>query len=115
MTWVKWVMLFYGIGLIAMGVRGFVASESVPSLVAGVASGLIVLAGLIMSLKMATPRAGYILTLVICVAIAGRFASGTFSGEIYPATIMFAASLVTFFCLLGGHLMAMKAKKRDAA
>ena len=117
MTWVKWVMLIYGIGLMSMGADGYFGANepSLPSLIAGGGSGLLVLVGLVMSLKMSTPRAGYILTLVICLAIAGRFASDTFEGQMYPATTAFVASVVTALCLVGGHLMARKAKKSASA
>ena len=116
MTWVKWVMLFYGGGLIAMGLDGYFGpSASLPSLIAGGGSGLIVLVGLFLSLKMATPRVGYIMTLFICLMIAGRFGKDAFGEDPYPATIAFVASIVTFLCLLSGHLMAMKAKKSGAA
>ena len=117
MTWVKWVMLVYGVGLIAMGLDAYFGSDnpSLISLIAAGGAGLIVLVGLYLSLKMATPRVGYIITLVICVAIAGRFAKGAFGGDMYPAMTAFVGSLVTFFCLLAGHLMAKKAKESAAA
>ena len=117
MTWVKWVMLLYGVGLIGMGLQAYFGTEdpSLISLIAAGGSGVIVLVGLFLSLKMATPRVGYIMTLVICLVIAGKFGKDAFGGDMYPAMTAFVGSIVTFFCLLSGHLMAMKAKKSGAA
>lgn len=115
MTWVKWAMLVYALAMISMGVHGYVGSQSVASLAGGGGLGALVLIGLWMSLKMATPRAGYILASVVCLLAIGRFLPAYLgeNGKLYPHLVIVVLSLSTIACLLGGHFAAQAAKKKS--
>ena len=113
-------MLVFGLLLIWMGVDAYFLVEpdenpSIASLLAAGGLGAIVLVALFLTFKMKTPRTGYIITIVVCLLVIGRFAGKTFEGQLYPAMTAFISAIVTAACLLGGHLTAMKAKKAESA
>lgn len=86
------------------------------SLAGGGGIGVVVLIGLWMSLKMASPRAGYILALVVSVAAAGMFLPKYLgeNGKAYPHLVIAVLSFVNIASLLGGHLMSMAEKNKSA-
>ena len=106
MTWVRWVLVAYGVLMIAMGIDGM---ESSPiSLYAGAGAGLLILGCVWISLKK-TPRAGYIPALIISFLLFGRFFKPAFmDGQMYPGMVAAIASLIAIASLLGGHMMAKK-------
>lgn len=116
MTWVKWVMLLYGVAMIAMGLHGYIGSGSVGSLAGGGGAGAIVLVAVVLSLKMATPRVGYILASLVSLGMVGMFAPKfANSGLVYPHLTIAVISGLTVLSLVGGHIMAKKAKNSEAA
>ena len=107
MTTAKQAMLLYGLAMIGMGIHGYIGSQSVMSLIGGGALGLLVLVGLWMSLKMKTPRWGYILALLMAAAASGRFLpSDLKSRDPYPALVIVILSAVLIGVLLLGHFAA---------
>lgn len=116
MTWVKWVMVVYGVAMIAMGVHGFIGSDSIASLAGGGGAGAIVLVAVVLSLKMATPRLGYILASLVSLGMVGMFIPKfAKSGLVYPHLAIVVISALTVLSLVGGHLMKMQEKKSVAA
>ncbi len=85
-------------GLIALigGLIGYLKAGSVASLIAGGASGvLLIVAGLLMGSK---PRAGLVLGLVVSLALLGRFVSGAIkSGPSAIALVMIIGGLAVLF------------------
>jgi uncharacterized membrane protein (UPF0136 family) len=107
-------VLLYALLTIVMGVLGFVApttgKPSMPSLIAGVGIGVLLLGAL--AYTKTNPRVGRISTAVITLLPLGRFIPSFLkSHAIYPAGIMVVAGLFTFGVLGAGHMMAMAQKK----
>jgi len=114
MPWLNVLLLLYALLDIVMGVLGYVNKGSLPSLLGGVVSGMVILASL--ALTKTNPRAGRIMALVVAVLLMGMFAKNTFfQNQLYPGGIMFVTSLIVAVCLGVGHMMGMKAKKARAA
>lgn len=111
MTGPKWVMLVFGLALIAMGVEAAVVKGSVISLIAAGGAGALVLAMTAVAVK--NPRVGYIVTLIVCLLLIGRFLPTYLrdSTNVYPALVTVMMSLVVAVVLVAGHVMAM-AKRR---
>ncbi|MCH8978243.1 MAG: TMEM14 family protein [Armatimonadetes bacterium] len=115
MTFAKWAMVVYGVAMIGMGVHGFVGSGSPMSLAGGGGAGALVLFFAWLSVKMSTPRVGYILATLVCLGMLGMFIPKySDSREIYPHLTIVVLSALTAVCLVGGHLMARMAKKKAA-
>ena len=109
MTWVKWVMLVYGAAMIGMGLHGYIGSGSIQSLAGGGGAGALVLVAVVLSLKMKTPRLGYILASLVSLGMVGMFIPKfAKSGLIYPHLTIVVISAITVLSLVGGHLMAKK-------
>ena len=102
-------MLVYGLAMIGMGIDGFLRAGSAMSLYGGGALGLLVLVGLLMSLKMKSPRWGYILAAVMGLAALGRFLPSYFkTNDPYPALVIVILSALLLGVLVGGHLATKK-------
>ncbi len=115
MTFAMWAMVVYGVAMIGMGVHGFVGSGSVPSLAGGGGAGALVLLFAWLSVKMSTPRVGYILATLVCLGMLGMFIPKFSESEkIYPHLTIVVLSALTAVSLVGGHLMARMAKKKAA-
>ena len=112
MPWLNVVLFLYGILDIVMGYLGYTNKGSIMSLVAGGLSGVIILSTL--AWYKLNQRAARITALVVTVLMLGRFAPKAFENQLYPAGIMFIASLAVTICLVGGHIAGMKAKKARA-
>lgn len=108
-------MLLYGIFDIAMGVIGTLASKNheIFSLLGGGVAGLLVIG--FAALTKTNPRVGFIGATVVGLAMAGKFAAGTFSGQIYPAGIIFTVSLLFAVILVGAHFAAVGKRKKAAS
>ena len=113
MLWLNVVLFLYGLLDIVMGYLGYANKGSIMSLVAGGLCGVIVLSTL--AWYKLNPRAARITALVVTFLMLGRFAPKAFENQLYPAGIMFMASLVVVLCLVGGHIAGMKARKAKEA
>src|ERR1041385_1375733 len=94
MGWLQAVMLLYGVFDFAMGLIGTLASKNHEpySLIGGGVAGVLVIG--FAALTKTNPRVGFIGATVVGLLMAGKFASGAFSGQFYPAGIIFAVSLL---------------------
>ena len=111
MTTARWAMLVYGLAMIGMGLDGYIRAGSAMSLYGGGALGLLVLVGLWMTMKMKTPRWGYILAVVMGLAALGRFLPSYLkSKDAYPALVIVVLSALLIVVLVGGHLASMSKK-----
>lgn len=89
---------FFGLVSIILGLIGFFRAKSVPSLVAGGLSGIVLVVAATMSWKREVTGGvnwGYVLGLVISVLLLGRFLPGFLkSKKFYPAGIMALLSIL---------------------
>ena len=109
MTFAKWAMVVYGVAMIGMGIHGYVGSGSVMSLAGGGGAGALVLLFAWLSVKMSTPRVGYILATLVCLGMLGMFIPRySESGDLYPHLAIVVLSGLTALCLVGGHVMGRK-------
>ncbi len=76
------------------GIMGYVKAKSVPSLVAGVASALLLVVGALLLLSLGTWVAGAILDLMISLALLGRFLPSLLLGKLNPAAYVVPLSIV---------------------
>ena len=70
------ILVVYGLALIGGGTMGYVRQESLPSLLAGGACGLLALAGFLVSLK--KPAVGFGLGFLVAAAVAGMMGKRCF-------------------------------------
>jgi hypothetical protein len=113
MTGPKWVMLVYGLALIAMGVEAAVVKGSLVSLAAAGGAGALVVMMTVVAVR--NPRVGYIVTLVVCLLLIGRFLPVYLqdSTKVYPALVTVVMSSIVALTLVGGHLLATGRKRAD--
>jgi uncharacterized membrane protein YfcA len=109
MGWLNVVLLLYGLLNIAMGVHGYFKG-SIASLLAAGTCGLIVLISIV--LYRFKPRAARITSLVIAVLLLGWSTPKAMQNQLYPGGLTFVTSLAVTACLLVGHVMGMKARKK---
>lgn len=113
MTWTRWSMVVYAVAMIALGLIGTLKANEIMSLVGGGGAGALVLIFMFVSLK--NPRAGYIPALLVGLAVGAQFfMKFSKSGLVYPHLIIALLNVALIVCLLGGHILSMAAKKRQA-
>ena len=103
-------LLVYGVFLTVMGVLGYVEKHHIVSLVAGVISGMLILASV--ALAKTNPRAGRIMALVVSALLFLQF-FGAFvmKQQLYPAGIIATFSLIVVLMLGAGHMLVMRKKR----
>lgn len=107
-------MVIYAVAMIGLGAYATIVHGEIASLLGGGGSGAIVLGMMFWSLK--SPRPAYIISLLIGVAVAGQFIMKfSKSHQIYPHGIIVGLNIFLILALLGGHLLAMGAKKQGSA
>jgi uncharacterized membrane protein (UPF0136 family) len=103
------VLVVYALLMMGMGIEAYVAKGSMPSLIAGVAIGLLMLGSLALLGK--NPRVSRISSMVVALIPLGRFLPALIQKQqIYPAGVTVVASLGVVIMLGAGHMMAMKKK-----
>jgi uncharacterized membrane protein (UPF0136 family) len=97
--------LAYGLVALIGGLIGFIKAGSVASLVAGGASGVILLVGAALVGK--KPKAGLIIALLLSLLLIGRFASASVkSGAVSPIAIVMILGGVAVLIAAGVALAA---------
>src|SRR5690348_12416727 len=81
----RWIMVAYGILMLLGGIGGYAMAKSVPSLIAGIASAILI--GVAYSLSRTQPRAGLGLGTVVAVALVAVFVH-RYSTEQKPMSLM---------------------------
>lgn len=76
------------------GVMGYVKAKSVPSLVAGLGSAVLLVVGALLLLQLGTWMAGAVLALLISLALLGRFLPSLLRGKLNPAAYVVPLSLI---------------------
>ncbi len=107
MPWLTGVLFVYALINISLGVFAFYHAHSVFSLVGGVGSGMLVIAG--MAWAKTNQKAGYILITVVSLLLLGKF-GGSFveKHDIYPSGILGTVALIALICLIVGHFQGLR-------
>lgn len=98
-----WIVLIYGILTAAGGVFAYLSVKSVPSIVAGGASGLLLIfAGYLM--MRGSYGAGWWVALVVTLALLARFAAASYTDfKFMPGGMMILLSVIALAALLLGR------------
>lgn len=98
-----WIILIYGVLTAAGGVFAYLKVNSLPSIVAGGASGLLLIfAGYLMMRSNYT--AGWWIALVVTLALLARFGATAFSNfKFMPGGLMILLSLLALVALVMGR------------
>ena len=97
---IGWVVLIYGILVAAGGVMGYARAKSVPSLIAGGASGLILI-GAAAAMMRGSYQAGWWLALIVALLLLANFGFRSLSGfKMMPGGLMIILSLIAIMVLL---------------
>ncbi len=98
-----WIILIYGILTAAGGVFAFLSVRSVPSIVAGGASGLLLIFAGYLMLR-GSYAAGWWIALVVTLALLARFAATAFSDfKFMPGGLMIGLSIIALVALIFGR------------
>ncbi|MBC8065396.1 MAG: TMEM14 family protein [Chlorobia bacterium] len=109
MPWLNTVLVLFSLLNIGLGIYGYVAKNTLVSLIAGVVIGLLMLGTV--ALAKTHPRWGRIGSLVLCVAVLGQFAPKFIKTQDWvPAGILTVVAAIVVVCLGVGHMLGMKAK-----
>src|SRR5262245_24129 len=96
----SWIVLIYAILVAAGGIMGYVKAQSVPSLIAGVLSGLI-LAGSAIAMMKDSFQAGWWIALIVTFVLLGRFAYASLNQfKMMPNGMVIILSLIVLIVLL---------------
>lgn len=98
-----WIILVYGVLVAIIGAYGYFKASSVPSLIAGVVSGVILLAAAFAMMR-GSYRLGWVAALALAVLLLGRFARPAFAeSQVWPGGVMVALSVLAIIALLVGR------------
>jgi uncharacterized membrane protein (UPF0136 family) len=100
-----WVVLIYGVLVAAGGAYGYARANSLPSLIAGGISGLILIAASVLMMRGAY-TAGWWTALIIAGLLLARFAHATLTAESFrfmPGGMMILLSLAAIIALIIGR------------
>jgi hypothetical protein len=113
MTWTRWSMVAYSVAMAGFGAYGTMMhpNEKI-SLIAGVTVAAIIL--VLMFWSRTNPRVAYGLSLLVSILVMAYAGRSVVAKGFYPQGVVFLMTLALALALVGGHLMAMAAKKREA-
>ena len=100
---IGWVILVYGILVTAGGFMGYARAKSVPSLIAGGLSGLVLIGAAVAMLRGAY-QTGWWLALIVALLLLANFGVRSLSGfKMMPGGLMIILSLIAILVLLMGR------------
>ncbi len=107
MLWLNAVLVLYALLSIGGGIDGFVAKQSMISLMAGCGSGVVVLAAVAFARK--NPSVGYAIAAVAILAVTGSFIPRYMKSHgTWPALVMIIAGVIALGSLIAAHFMGKK-------
>ena len=98
-----WIILIYGILVLAGGIIGYVKANSTPSLIAGGVSGVLLIAAALAMLRGAY-QIGWFIAIFIAIVLLARFGIAAMSGfKMMPGGLMIILSLIAIVALVAGR------------
>ena len=98
-----YIILIYGVLVAVIGAYGYFKASSVPSLIAGVVSGVLLLAAAFAMMR-GSYRFGWVAALVLAILLLGRFARPAFAEQqLWPGGVMVVLSLLAIIALVIGR------------
>ncbi len=104
MGWLSICVIVYGIVMLMGGVMGYVTAKSVPSLITGLVSGMLLIGS--MALAKTHPRIGYFLATLVTVALIGVFLERYMKVHGMRNIGLIALSGLMLVLLIVGHFMS---------
>lgn len=106
-------MVAYSVAMAGFGAYGTLMhpNEKI-SLIAGVTVAALTL--VFMFWSRTNPRVAYSLSLVVSILVMANAGRSVVAKGFYPQGVVFLMTLALVFALVGGHLLSMAAKKREA-
>ncbi|MBA3322686.1 MAG: TMEM14 family protein [Pyrinomonadaceae bacterium] len=105
---VAWVILIYGLLVAVGGVMGYVRAQSLPSLLAGGISGLLLI-GAAVAMMRGSFQLGWWAALIIALLLLARFGAAAVNEfKMMPGGLMIILSIIAIIALLFGRT-AMRA------
>jgi uncharacterized membrane protein (UPF0136 family) len=97
----SWIVLIYAILIAVGGIMGYVKAQSIISLIAGVASGLILLGSAVAMMK-GSYQTGWWIALVVTILLLLRFGSAVYTDgfKMMPSGMVIILSLIVLVVLL---------------
>ncbi len=99
-------LLVYGLLMLGGGIGGYVSKHSVPSLISGVISGILLIAAFFVARS--KPRVGYGIGIVVAVVLAAIFLKRIMDGHLMPALGLCLLSLCAAAILIGAWIHMAK-------
>lgn len=108
MPWPRILVGLYGLFNIAVGAEAYASKQSLPSLIAGSAIGILLL--VCFALVPKQPRWSYIGATVLALFVAGRFLPGAFgdTGKVWPNLVLGVVAIAVVVLLSMAHMIARK-------
>ncbi len=109
MPWLNTVLILFSLLNIGLGIYGYVAKDTLVSLIAGVVIGALMLGSV--ALTKTHPRWGRIASLIITIAVLGQFAPKFLKTQDWlPAGVLTITGAIVFVCLGVGHMLGVRSK-----
>ncbi|RYG68132.1 hypothetical protein EON77_15805 [bacterium] len=110
MRWLNQILVLYSAIMILLGFQGYFMAHSLPSLIGGVAIGLLMLGSVALSLT--NPRPARIGAAILSLAVLVWFTRGYVENRnFFPAGFIVILTFIVLGCLVAGHFMGMLARR----
>lgn len=108
MPWLNVVLVLFSLLNLGLAIYGYLQGSTV-SLIAGVVIGALMLASV--ALAQSYPRWGRILSLILALAVVGRFLPLFLKSKDWlPAGILAVSGIIVIICLVMGHVLGISRK-----
>ncbi len=101
LTWLDFVILFFGAAILFGGVYGYLSSRSYVSLFSAVGADLLLTMGVVIATKNRT--IGYLIVTLTTAALGTFFGIRLLDGQLIPAAPIVGLSVIVLACLAFGH------------
>lgn len=106
MGWLDYSILLYALAMLGGGIAGFKMGHSLPSLITGIASFVLLAAGT--GIARSNPKVGYTLAAIVVLGLVGVFVKRQMEAPSPRNIGLIGVSALMFVLLLVGHFMNQK-------